>query len=149
MQQHQLSSGESRKTRKRVGRGNASGHGTFSGRGRKGQNARSGGGVRPGFEGGQTPLHKRLPKLRGFNNRFGTEYQVINVRDLACFKKDEKVSAEVLLKQKLVRKKNMPVKLLASGDMKLAITIMVDRASKSAIDKIEKAGGKVELLSVE
>lgn len=146
MQQHQLSSGSSRKMRKRVGRGNASGRGTFSGKGCKGQNARSGGSVRPGFEGGQTPLQKRLPKLRGFNNRFGTEYQVLNVKDLACFKKDEKVGNETLLKQRLITKKDIPVKLLAMGDMKLAITITVDKASKSAIDKVEKAGGKVELL---
>jgi large subunit ribosomal protein L15 len=143
MQQHDLSSGKGRKKSKRVGRGNASGHGTFSGKGCKGQNARSGGGVRPGFEGGQTPLSIRTPKLKGFKNRSKKEYQLVNIEDLQSFKKDEKIDISLLFKEGIVRRKDTPIKLLANGDVKVSLHCVVTKASKSAVQKIEKSGGKV------
>lgn len=143
MQQHDLSSGKGRKKSKRVGRGNASGHGTFSGKGCKGQNARSGGGVRPGFEGGQTPLSSRIPKLKGFKNRFKKKYQLVNIVDLQSFKKDEKIDIALLFKEGIVQRKDVPIKLLANGEVKVSLNCVVAKASKSVIQKIEKAGGKV------
>lgn len=131
-----------RKARKRVGRGNASGKGTFSGRGCKGQNARSGGGVRIGFEGGQTPLYKRLPKLKGFTNRSRVEYQVVNLSDLEKIK-ETKITKELLLKLGLVSKKDMRVKLLATGEITKSLEVNLDKVSVSAKAKIEKAGGKI------
>jgi len=132
----------SRSSRKRVGRGNASGSGTFSGRGCKGQNARSGGGVRIGFEGGQTSLFKRLPKLKGFTNRSRVEFQVLNVSDLAKFE-GKTVSNIELYDAGLISKKDLPVKLLGDGDISVAVNVNVQKVSKTAQEKIEKAGGKI------
>ena len=133
------------KTRKRVGRGSGSGLGGTSTRGHKGQNARSGGGVRPGFEGGQTPLFKRLPK-RGFTNVNRLEYAVVNVNDLNQFEAGSVVDLEALKKVGLVKKEHEGVKILGNGELDKALTIKAAKFSKSAVEKISKAGGTVEVL---
>jgi len=133
------------KNRKRVGRGNGSGHGTYSCRGMKGQSSRTGGRRRPGFEGGQTPYLRKLPKLKGFKNPNHVEYQVVNIGQLDIFKENEKVTKELLLKNNIISKKDKPVKLLSEGTIEKALTIEVDKASAQAIKKIEAAKGKVEL----
>lgn len=130
---------------KRVGRGVGSGHGKTSGRGHKGQGARSGGNLRPGFEGGQMPLARRLPK-KGFTNPFKTRYQIINVKDLNIFKKDSTVTPQMLKEQNLIKDIDRPVKVLNVGKMTKALHIQTEAISKQAKEKIEKAGGKVELL---
>lgn len=129
-----------KKPTRRLGRGHAAGQGKTSGRGHKGQKARTGKKIRPGFEGGQTPLFQRLPKYRGFKNPNKVEFQVINVGDLEKLK-DSNVTKEVLLKNKLVSKKNLPVKLLGKGELSKALKVELDKASESAIEKISKAGG--------
>ena len=134
---------ESRKKRKRVGRGEGSGWGKTSGRGTKGQNSRSGGGVSVGFEGGQMPLQRRIPK-RGFTNIFRKQYEVINIKDLMRFDSGETVDTDTLLKSGLIKKAG-DVKLLANGDISHPINIIVNNASRAAKEKIESAGGKVEL----
>ena len=134
----------SRKARKRVGRGNGSGHGTYSGRGSKGQNSRSGGGVRPGFEGGQLPIIKRLPRKRGFTNIFRVEYSLVNVGDLACFEAGAEVTPETLRAMGLIKTLRRPVKVLGNGEIVLALNIKVDKCSASAKTKIEAAGGSIE-----
>ena len=137
----------SRKNRKRVGRGNGSGHGSTSGRGDKGQNSRAGGGKGPGFEGGQNPLHMRLPKLPGFKNRFRTEYAVVNVSRLEeSFSAGDVVDAESLVQKGIVKSRTAPVKVLGDGDLTKSLTVKVDKASASAKAKIEGAGGTVETL---
>ncbi len=134
-----------RKARKRVGRGNGSGHGTFSCRGCKGQNARTGGGVRPGFEGGQTPFVRKMPKLKGFKNPNHFEFQVVNVGSLNIFDNNETVDLQALLKKNLVSKKTVPVKLLGGkGELTKQLTIKVNSASKKAIELVEAKNGKVE-----
>ncbi|WP_370630434.1 50S ribosomal protein L15 [Thermosulfurimonas sp. F29] len=131
---------------KRVGRGPGSGHGKTSCRGQKGQRARSGGGVPPWFEGGQMPLIRRLPK-RGFKNPFRVEYNVVNVGDLARrFSEGATVDVEALKAAGLVKGREVRVKLLGDGEIDFAITVRVHAASKSAREKIEKAGGRVEIL---
>ena len=132
----------SAKKRKRVGRGNGSGHGTFSGRGIKGQKSRSGAAIRPGFEGGQNPIMKRLARKRGFFNRFGTDYSVVNVGQLNGFKADIEINPEVLLKAGLIKNMQNPVKILSDGDLSSAITIKANKFSGAAKAKIEAAGGK-------
>jgi len=129
--------------RRRVGRGNASGHGTYSGRGCKGQGQRKSGNVRPGFEGGQTPLISRLPKLRGFRNPNKVYFQIINVADLNQFKDGEEVNILTLLEKNLVTKKDVPVKLLGNGKLERKLTIRVQKSSKTARLKVITAGGKV------
>lgn len=133
------------KAPKRKGRGTASGTGTTAGRGMNGQNSRSGGGVRLGFEGGQMPLYRRLPK-RGFTNVWGTSYDVINVSDLNKFKKGAEVDIEALKEAGLVKQVKDGVKVLGNGDLKVALTVKANKFSESAIQKIEKAGGKVEVI---
>ncbi len=133
----------SRKKRKRVGRGESSGWGKTSGRGSKGQNARSGGGVSVGFEGGQMPLQRRIPK-RGFTNIFKKSYEIINIKDLARFNSGETVDAGALIKRGLIKKEGA-IKLLANGDISYPINIIVNNASRAAKEKIESAGGKVEI----
>lgn len=132
-----------KKNRKRVGRGIGSGHGGFSGRGVKGQTARTGGKVRPGFEGGQTPYLRRMPKLKGFKNPNHIIYQAVNVGRLNVFEDNSTVTKAELFAKKLICKKNQPVKLLGSGELKKQITITVDKASKSAKKIVESAKGKV------
>lgn len=137
----------SRKRRKRVGRGHGSGHGGTSGRGHNGQLSRSGGGKGPGFEGGQNPLHMRLPKLPGFKNRFRTEYAIVNVSRLdERFDAGATVDIDALFAAGIIKSKSAPVKLLGDGEITKALTVKVDRASGSAKSKIEAAGGTVETL---
>ena len=137
----------SRKSRKRVGRGNASGHGSTAGRGDKGQNSRAGGGKGPGFEGGQNPLHMRLPKLPGFKNRFRTEYAVVNVSRLEdVYSAGDVVDVESLVQKGIVKSRTAPVKVLGDGELTKPLTVKVDKASASAKAKIEAAGGTVETL---
>jgi large subunit ribosomal protein L15 len=144
MQLHELRPAEgSRKKRKRVGRGEGSGRGKTAGRGTKGQNARSGGGVSVGFEGGQMPLQRRIPK-RGFTNIFGKEYEIINVKDLRNFASGETIDGEKLREAGLV-KKSVGLKLLGVGEISHPLTIRVDKVSRTAREKIESVGGTVEV----
>ncbi|MFC1524564.1 50S ribosomal protein L15 [Thermodesulfobacteriota bacterium] len=133
----------SRKTRKRVGRGPGSGHGKTSTRGHKGANARSGGGVRPGFEGGQMPLQRRLPK-RGFTNIFKKMFAVVNIKDLDRFEAGTKIDRQTLIEAGLVSKKYPLIKILGTGEVTKAFTVAVDKVSGSASDKIKAAGGTIE-----
>jgi large subunit ribosomal protein L15 len=145
MKQHTLKPAKGSTTpKRRVGRGGK--RGTYSGRGMNGQNARSGGGVRPGFEGGQTPLLRRIPKLKGFKNPNRVNYFALNVGKLeAVFDDGATVDAASLIEKGLL-KKAIPLKLLGTGELKKKLTVTVNLASKSAIKKIEKAGGKLTLL---
>jgi large subunit ribosomal protein L15 len=135
----------SRKGPKRVGRGHGSGHGGTSGRGDNGQLSRAGGGKGPGFEGGQNPLYMRLPKLRGFKNRFRTEYVVVNVSRLEeRFSAGDTVDIDALHSAGLIKSRTAPVKVLGDGDITKALTVRVDKVSGPAKAKIEAAGGTVE-----
>lgn len=135
----------SRHARKRVGRGNGSGHGTYSGRGCKGQKSRAGNQkFRPGFEGGQLPLIKRLPRKRGFTNIFRTEYSSVNIGQLNKFKSGSEVTPEKLLEAGIIKTLANPIKILANGEIKHAVTVKCCKLSASAKAKIETAGGKVE-----
>jgi len=146
MKINELSPAEgSRRVRKRVGRGPGSGHGKTSCRGHKGQNSRSGGGVRPGFEGGQMPIHRRLPK-RGFKNPFRKEYSVVNVGDLSRFEPNTQLDPDALKEAGLVWKMLDGVKLLGSGEISHPLVVRIHKISQSAREKIEGAGGKVEIL---
>ena len=136
---------DSNKDVKRVGRGHGSGNGKTAGKGHKGQNARSGGGVRIGFEGGQMPLARRIPK-RGFNNIFATKYAIVNVSDLNKFKEGTVVDTELLVASGLVKKVNDGVKILGNGELTVNLTVKAAKFSQSAIEKIEKAGGKAEVM---
>lgn len=129
---------------KRVGRGDGSGHGTFSGRGLKGQKSRSGPGMPRGFEGGQLPLMKSLPMKRGFTNIWREDYSVVNVGQLSAFPANAEVTAEALVKARLIKSAKAPVKLLAGGEIKQPLTIRVQKASAAAKEKVAAAGGKVE-----
>jgi large subunit ribosomal protein L15 len=135
----------SRRPRKRVGRGVGSGKGKTAGRGTKGYNSRSGGGVRPGFEGGQMPLHRRLPKC-GFTNIFKKKIEVINIRDLSKFESGTIVDEAALVRVGLVKGRRDGIKLLGHGEIKTPLTIKINMLSKSAREKIIQAGGKVEVL---
>ena len=130
---------------KRVGRGIGSGNGKTSGKGHKGQNARSGGGVRPGFEGGQMPLYRRLPK-RGFNNIFAKQYVTINVEDLERFENGTEVTPELLKETGVISKILDGVKVLGRGEVSKSLTVKAVKFSESAKEKIEKAGGKAEVM---
>lgn len=147
MQIHDLKSpAGARQSRKRVGRGTSSGMGKTSTRGHKGQWARSGGGVRLGFEGGQTPLFRRLPK-RGFNNkRFAKEFATVNVEDLARFAEGTVVTPDLLLEHRLVRELLDGVKVLGNGDLAVKLTVQANAYSSSAKEKIEAAGGSAEVI---
>jgi len=134
-----------RKNRKRVGRGNASGTGTTAGKGHKGQNARSGGGVRLGFEGGQTPIARRLPK-RGFTNFTRKEYAIVNVEALNRFENGTEVTPALLIETGLCKKELDGIKVLGQGELEVALTVKANKFSKSAVAAIEKAGGKVEVI---
>ena len=135
----------SRKAPRRLGRGVGSGRGKTAGRGTKGYNSRSGGGVRPGYEGGQMPLHRRLPK-RGFANIFRKNIAVINLRDLAKFDKGSVIDEAALVAAGLVKGKRDGIKLLGHGEIKHSLEVKINQISKSAREKIEAAGGKVEVL---
>ena len=146
MKLHELkpAKGSTHKT-KRVGRGVGSGWGKTAGRGNKGLKARSGGGVRPGFEGGQMPLHRRLPK-RGFTNIFKKVMAVVNVSDLSRFEQGAVVDEAALVRSGLVKGKNDGIKLLGRGDIDISLTVKLNAVSRSAKAKIEAAGGTVEVI---
>lgn len=141
------SKGGENKSRKRVGRGISSGYGKTSGRGHDGQKARSGGGVRPGFEGGQTQLFRRLPK-RGFTNIFAREYAIINVDDLNRFEDGQEITPEVIIESGLVKasKAKAGIKVLGNGEITKKITVKAHKFSETAVAKIEAAGGKIEVI---
>jgi large subunit ribosomal protein L15 len=144
---HELSPAKgSRKTRQRVGRGHGAGQGKTSGRGQKGQGSRSSVGLPAGFEGGQMPLKQRLPKLRGFHNRWRHEFVVVNLGKLARFEKDSVVDADALTEAGLIPRASSPVKVLAAGRLGHALTLRVDRISGAARAAVEAAGGSVELV---
>jgi large subunit ribosomal protein L15 len=136
---------DSRKKRKRVGRGDGSGHGGTSCRGSKGQNARSGGGVRPGFEGGQMPLSRRLPK-RGFYNRFKKDIIAVNLEQLGKFQEGSIIDADVLLNSGLIKRKGDGVKILGKGNIDYPLTLRVNNISRGAREKIEASGGSIEVI---
>ncbi len=148
MEQHELRPPRgAKRARKRVGRGNASGTGTYAGKGLKGQQARAGSGPRPGFEGGQTPQIRRLPRRRGFRNPFRTEYAPVNLRDLAKFAPSSEVTPDSLLEAGVLRTLQRPVKVLAQGDVTVPLAVRAHRVSAAARAKIEAAGGTVEELT--
>lgn len=137
----------SKKKKKRVGRGYGSGHGKTSCRGHKGQKSRSGANIRPGFEGGQMPIQRRLPK-RGFTNVFKKDYNLVNVRDLNKFESNSSVDIEALYKANLLKGSKDGVKLLGDGEISYPIAIKIHKVSKRAREKVEAAGGKVELIEL-
>jgi large subunit ribosomal protein L15 len=139
--------GNSIKKRKRVGRGNGSGHGTTSGRGTKGQLARSGGNTRLGFEGGQMPLHRRIPHLRGFKNTRKKEFNIINIEQLEKFNDGERVDFKFLEKIGFMMKKDSLLKILGNGKLTKKLTVSANFFSESAVKKIEDAGGTVEIIN--
>ena len=129
----------------RKGRGAGSGNGKTAGKGHKGQNARSGGGVRPGFEGGQLPLYRKLPK-RGFNNKFATNYAIVNVSALNVFEDGAVVTTEALLEKRIIRKTLDGLKVLGNGELTKKLTVQANIFSATAKEKIEAAGGKTEVV---
>ena len=144
MKQHELRSPQgAKKYRKRIGRGNARGTGTYSGRGIKGQNSRSGGGVRPGFEGGQQRLIKGMPSLRGFTNIFRTEYAPVNIDTLTGFETGTEVTLGLMVSSGIVKDLSNPVKVLGRGEITIPLTVEANSFSESAKRKIEAAGGSV------
>ena len=146
MKLHELRPAEgSKKSPKRIGRGTGSGWGKTAGRGQDGQNSRSGGGTRPGFEGGQMPLYRRLPK-RGFTNIFAKEYACINVDRLNIFENGTEITPELLLERRVIRKVYDGVKILGNGNLEKSLTVNATKFSKAAAEKIEAAGGKVEVI---
>ena len=146
MKLHELHPAEgSTASPKRLGRGSGSGLGKTSGKGHKGAKARSGGGKRPGFEGGQMPLYRRVPK-RGFNNVFGTEYAEVNVERLEVFEDGDVVNAQALLEKKIIRKELDGVKVLGGGELTKKLTVQAAKFTGSAKEKIEAAGGKAEVI---
>jgi large subunit ribosomal protein L15 len=146
MKLHELSPpSRSRKVSRRLGRGVGTGRGKTAGRGTKGYNSRSGGGVRPGYEGGQMPIQRRLPK-RGFANIFRKKIAVINIRDLLTFKSGSVVDEATLVKAGLIKGKKDGIKLLGQGDISIALNVKLSHVSKSAREKIEAAGGSVEVV---
>lgn len=134
----------SKRRRKRIGRGDGSGHGTYSCRGSKGQNSRSGGGVGLRFEGGQTPLVKRLPSTRGFTNIFKTKYTLVNLKRLQIFEEGVEVTPQRLLEAGLVPSLKNPIKILGEGELKHSLVVKANRFSQTAKKKIEASGGRVE-----
>ncbi|HEX7056223.1 MAG TPA: 50S ribosomal protein L15 [Bacilli bacterium] len=146
MKLHELSPAPgSRHAKKRIGRGIGSGTGKTAGKGNKGQNARSGGGVRPGFEGGQNPLYRRLPK-RGFTNIHRKEYAVVNLQQLNRFAADTEVTPELLLESGVVKNPKDGIKILGNGELNVKLTVKANKFSQSAAEKIEAAGGKTEVI---
>jgi len=144
MKLHELSPATgSAKAVYRKGRGPGSGNGKTAGKGHKGQNARAGGGVRPGFEGGQLPLYRKLPK-RGFNNKFATKYAIVNVSELNVFENGAEVNIDVLLEKRIVRKAYDGLKVLGNGELTKALNVKAAIFSATAKEKIEAAGGKTE-----
>lgn len=146
MKLHELSSAEgSRHSRKRVGRGIGSGMGKTSTRGHKGQNARSGGGVRPGFEGGQNPLYRRIPK-RGFTNPTRKEFAIVNLTELNQFAAGTEVTPELLMETGVVKSPKDGIKILGNGELSVNLTVKANKFSQSAVEKIQTAGGQTEVI---
>lgn len=146
MRLHELKAAEgSTKNRKRRGRGQATGQGTTGGRGMNGQKSRSGGGVRLGFEGGQMPLYRRLPK-RGFTNNFAKEYTEVNIEELNKFENGTIVDYELLSNEGMIKQVKDGIKVLGNGELTKNLTVKADKFSKSAVAKIEAAGGKAEVI---
>ncbi|MBR4576045.1 MAG: 50S ribosomal protein L15 [Clostridiales bacterium] len=146
MKLHELHPAEGSTTaQKRLGRGSGSGLGKTSGKGHKGAKARSGGGKRPGFEGGQMPLYRRVPK-RGFNNIFGTEYAEVNIERLEAFEDGAVVDAKALLEARIIRKELDGVKILGGGELTKKLTVKAAKFTASAKEKIEAVGGKAEVI---
>jgi len=146
MKLHELTpAAGSRSDAYRKGRGIGSGNGKTAGRGHKGQNSRSGGGVRPGFEGGQNPLYRRLPK-RGFNNPFRKEYAIVNIEELNSFAAGTEVTPELLLEQGIVKNPQSGIKVLGNGEITVQLTVKANKFSQSAVEKITAAGGKTEVI---
>jgi len=147
MQQNTIKSNQPRKNRKRVGRGDGSGNGSYSGRGMKGQKSRSGGGVRPGFEGGQLPMIKRLPSLRGFTNVFKKQFNAVNLdRIIEKFPEGGDIETKDLVGARVIRDNGHPTKILGRGEVTVALSITANTFTKSAKEKIEAAGGSVKVL---
>ena len=147
MQQNTIKSNQPRKNRKRVGRGDGSGNGSYSGRGMKGQKSRSGGGVRPGFEGGQLPMIKRLPSLRGFTNVFKKQFNAVNLdRIIEKFPEGGDIETKDLVGARVIRDNGHPTKILGRGEVTVALSITANKFTKSAKEKIEAAGGSVKVL---
>lgn len=145
---HTLKANQGARKQKRIrGRGDASGRGNFSGRGGKGQTARSGGGKRPGFEGGQTPLIRRMPKLKGFKNPNKIPYQAVNVESLNRFDDGANVDIVTLFENNLISHKARPIKILGSGELTKKLQVKIDACSASAKKKIEEKGGTVQTLN--
>lgn len=146
MKLHELSPAPgSTQAPKRKGRGIGSGNGKTAGKGHKGQNARSGGGVRPGFEGGQNPLYRRVPK-RGFNNAFRKEYAIVNIEELNAFAAGTEVTPEVLIETGIVKNPLAGIKILGNGEVSVTLTVKANKFSQSAVEKIQAAGGKTEVI---
>ena len=146
MKLHELSKPiGSTKNTKRKGRGTATGQGKTGGRGMNGQNSRSGGGVRLGFEGGQMPLYRRIPK-RGFTNVFKKEWSIMSVSDLNCYEDGTEITPELLAKEGKVKQVKAGVKILGEGNLEKKLTVKANKFSKAAIEKIEAAGGKAEVI---
>jgi len=146
MELHNLKPSEgSTHSKKRLGRGVGSGTGKTAGKGTKGQNSRSGGSTRPGFEGGQTPFFKRMPK-RGFTNRFRKEFAIVNVSELNKYENGTVVTPELLLQDRLIRKVLSGVKVLGDGNLEKKLTVQANKFTGSAVEKIEAAGGSVEVI---
>ncbi|MBR6613298.1 MAG: 50S ribosomal protein L15 [Clostridia bacterium] len=144
MEIHNLGPAVEKKSRNRVGRGIGSGNGKTAGKGHKGQKARTGGKIRRGFEGGQTPLYRRIPK-RGFNNIFSTEYATVNVSDLERFENGTVVNMELLVKEGLVRRELAGLKVLGNGTLTKKVTVEAKKFTNAAKEKIEAVGGKIEV----
>ena len=146
MKLHELKPAEgSRQKRSRVGRGMGSGKGKTSGRGHKGQNARTGGGVRPGFEGGQTPLYLRLPK-RGFSNPTRKEFAIVNIENLNQFDEGTEITPDLLIESGMIRNAKSGIKILGNGEINKSVTVKAHKFSASAVRAIEAAGGKTEVI---
>ena len=137
----------SKKKRKKIGRGVGSGHGVYSCRGLKGQNSRAGGGVHPLFEGGQNPLVKRLPYKRGFTNRFRTEYNIVNVKQLNDFSEGTEITPDVLVSSGIIKNLRHPIKILGEGELTCRLIVKANKFTQSAISKIEAAGGTAEVIA--
>ncbi|MCK9217360.1 MAG: 50S ribosomal protein L15 [Firmicutes bacterium] len=145
MKLHELGPAQANRTKKRKGRGIGSGLGKTSGRGQKGQKSRSGGGVRIGFEGGQMPLYRRIPKY-GFTNIFRKEYAIVNISDLDIFEDGTEVTPELLIEAGLVKDTKSGIKILGKGDITKQLTVKAHKFSKTAADRITASGGKVEVI---
>lgn len=144
MQQHEINPpGGKHKKRRRIGRGDSSGFGSYSGKGMKGQKSRSGGGVRPGFEGGQLALMKKLPMMRGFTNIFRVSYTPVNLDRLVVFEANTEVTPQLLSEAGIVRELKTPIKILGRGEIEIPLSIVAHKFSASARQKIEAAGGSV------